>query len=125
MKKKAIYALLLAMLSGGYACADTEQTVYVNGAPVEGFVTELTFSGDNVIMMFDDATSLTEDMSLVKIDLAYSDDDTPTGISEVGAGSETNTVKRVYTLGGQYVGTSTEGLPAGLYIVNGKKQLIK
>lgn len=126
MKKKAMCALLLAMLSGGFAYADTEQTVLVNGAPVDGFVTELAFSGDNVIMTFDDASTQTEDMSLVSIELAYNDGSEipPTGIDGVEAG-DANAVKRVYTISGQYVGTSTEGLPAGLYIVNGKKQIIK
>ena len=124
MKKKALFAFLLAVLSGGFAYADTEQTVYVNGSPISGFVTELTFSGDDVLMQLDGAAPMTEDMSLVSIDLAYSNDDTPAGITEVGA-EGTDVVKRVYTLSGQYVGTSTEGLPAGLYIVNGKKQVIK
>lgn len=123
MKKKALCAFLLAVLSGGFAYADTDQTVYVNGSPVDGFVTELTFSGDNVIMKFDDASSVTEDMSLVSIDLVYNDD-IGTGITEVET-SDADKLKRVYTISGQYVGTSTEGLPAGVYIVNGKKQIIK
>lgn len=123
MKKKALFAFLLAALSGGSAYADTEQTVTVNGSPIEGLVTELTFSGDNVIMKLADNTSVTEDMSLVKIDLAYND--TPTGIDGIDAESGRGDVKRVYTISGQYVGTSTDGLPAGLYIVNGKKQVIK
>ena len=97
--------------------------MYVNGSPVDGFVTELTFSGDNVIMKFDDASSVTEDMSLVSIDLVYNDD-IGTGITEVET-SDADKLKRVYTISGQYVGTSTEGLPAGVYIVNGKKQIIK
>jgi hypothetical protein len=34
-------------------------------------------------------------------------------------------LKGVYTLSGQYVGNSIEGLPAGLYIVDGQKVSVK
>ena len=33
--------------------------------------------------------------------------------------------QRIYNLQGQYLGDSTEGLPKGLYIINGKKQIVK
>lgn len=36
MKRKALSAFLIAMLSGGVAFADTEQTVYVNGQETGG-----------------------------------------------------------------------------------------
>jgi immune inhibitor A len=32
---------------------------------------------------------------------------------------------RIYTLDGRFVGTSTDGLPKGIYIVNKKKIIIK
>lgn len=35
------------------------------------------------------------------------------------------TVKRIYSLNGQYVGDSLEGLAKGVYIVNGKKVMVK
>ena len=57
MKRKALSAFLIAMLSGGVAFADTEQTVYVNGQETGGFVTSLTFSGNNVTMTFEDEAS--------------------------------------------------------------------
>lgn len=33
--------------------------------------------------------------------------------------------QRIYNLQGQYVGSSTENLPKGMYIINGKKQIIR
>lgn len=122
MKRKALSAFLIAMLSGGVAFADTEQTVYVNGQETGGFVTSLTFSGNNVTMTFEDETSLTEDMSLVSIDLTYNDD--TSGITEVETTDELRN-NRIYTISGQFVGTSKENLPAGIYIVNGKKFIKK
>lgn len=114
--------MLAVALSGSVACADTGQTVRVNGSIIDKFVTELTFSGDNVTMTFSDGTQ-TEDMSLVTIDLTYNDD-TTTGVYEFG-GKKTQDNLRVYNLNGQYVGNSLEGLAKGVYLVNGKKVVKK
>lgn len=122
MRNKALFALLPAMLSGSVACADTGQTVRVNGSEIDKFVTELTFSGDNVTMTFSDGTQ-TEDMSLVTIDLTYTDD-TTTGVYEF-ENKNTQDNLRVYNLNGQYVGNSLEGLDKGVYVVNGKKVVKK
>lgn len=122
MKRKALCAFLMLGLSGGVAMADTEHTVTVNGEAIDGFITELTFNGDQVTMNFEDGSTRIEDMSLVSIALTYSE--TSTGITEIETDDQ-STVKRVYTISGQYVGTSTEGLPQGIYIVNGKKTIVK
>ncbi len=122
MRNKALFAFLPAMLSGSVACADTGQTVRVNGSEIDKFVTELTFSGDNVTMTFSDGTQ-TEDMSLVTIDLTYTDD-TTTGVYEF-ENKNTQDNLRVYNLNGQYVGNSLEGLDKGVYVVNGKKVVKK
>lgn len=122
MKNKTFCALLAALLSGSVACADTGQTVRVNGSVIDKFVTELTFSGDNVTMTFSDGTQ-TEDMSLVTIDLTYTDD-TTTGVYEL-ENKNTQDNLRVYNLNGQYVGNSLEGLDKGVYVVNGKKVVKK
>lgn len=122
MKRKALCAFLMLGLSGGVAMADTEHTVTVNGEAIDGFITELTFNGDQVTMKFEDGSTRIEDMSLVSITLTYSE--TSTGITEIETDDQ-STVKRVYTISGQYVGTSTEGLPQGIYIVNGKKTIVK
>ena len=122
MKRKTLCAFLMLGLSGGVAMADTEQTVTVNGEAIDGFITELTFNGDQVTMKFEDGSTQTDDMSLVSIALTYSE--TSTGITEIETDDQ-STVKRVYTISGQYVGTSTEGLPQGIYIVNGKKTIVK
>ena len=122
MKRKALCAFLMLGLSGGVAMADTEQTVTVNGEAIDGFITELTFNGDQVTMKFEDGSTRIEDMSLVSIALTYSE--TSTGITEIETDDQ-STVKRVYTISGQYVGTSTKGLPQGIYIVNGKKTIVK
>lgn len=122
MKRKVLCTFLMVLLSGRVAMADTQQTVTVNGTQIDGFVTELTFNGGNVTMTFEDGEFRTEDMSLVNIVLNYKDQST--GITGIDTDEE-STVKRVYTINGQYVGTSTNGLPKGVYIVNGKKTIVK
>lgn len=104
------------------AHADNTQTVIVDGTTINKNVTRLTFSGDDVVMTFADNTQQTADMSLVSISFEYSS--TPTAIEGVEA-VNAGTVKRIYNLSGQYMGSDTENLPKGLYIVNGKKVVIK
>lgn len=65
----------------------------------------------------------TDNTSSAKISLVF-DDESTTGI----AGVETEKAEgnnKVYNLSGQNVGDSLESLPAGLYIQNGKKVLVK
>lgn len=53
-------------------------------------------------------------------------DDTTTGIANIQADGEvTISHKGVYSLSGQYLGESTDSLPKGVYIVNGKKIIKK
>ena len=114
------YLLLLAGMLATNTFADNKQIVKIDGSPVDKTVKEMTFDGDNVILTYSDESSATEDMSLVTLSFSY----TTTGINQV------ETVKKalqgkVYNLNGQLVGTSTDGLAKGIYIVNGKKVIIK
>jgi len=109
------------LLSGGIVFADTEQKVTINGSTVGKFVNKITFDGDNVTLVYDDNSSQTEDLSLVNIQLTYS----TTGIDVVNFAGKKSTNDRVYNLSGQYVGNSLNGLHKGIYIVNGKKIVIK
>ena len=54
------------------------------------------------------------------------DRDTPASIEQhVIIPVNPNSITAVYDLSGRKVGTSVEGLPKGLYIVGGKKLLVK
>lgn len=101
------------------AMADNKQTITINGSQIAQTVTQIAFDGDNVILTYSDG-SLTADMSLVKIAFEYG----TTGISQVNT-AEKALVGKVFNLNGQLVGTSTEGLAKGVYIVNGKKVIVK
>lgn len=113
-------------LSGVTASADTTQTVTIDGSEVSKTVSSLTFDGDNVIITYADATTETVDMESLVIEFAYDssgDDDGVTKISAIVEGSVAD--GRIYTLSGQYVGTTTEGLQPGVYVRNNKKVVIK
>lgn len=118
---KRFFTLLSCLvLTVAATWADTGQTVTIDGTVVGKFATLLTLEGNNVTLTFDDNTNQTADMALVSIDLTY---DTPSAIVEIKEAGAAAT--RVYSISGQFVGNSTDNLPAGLYIVNGKKTIIR
>ena len=102
------------------AMADNKQTVTIGGSQVGTTVKEITFDGDNVTLSYADGTDETLDMSLVKLSFAYN----TTGISNIETSNKVLAGK-VFNLNGQLVGTSTQNLNKGIYIVNGKKVIIK
>lgn len=122
MKSKTLLcSFLTLLLSVGTTHAETEQSVVINGYAIDKFVNNLTFNGNNVTLHFEDNTSQTEDMALVNISFNYG---STTDISFENNHENTKLTK-VYNLNGQYIGNSTNGLGKGIYIVNGKKTVIK
>lgn len=122
MKRKTFLGMfLMALLSGGTMYAETEQTVIINGTEIDKFVSNLTFNGNNVTLQFDDNTSLTEDMSKVSISLSY---ENTTGITNIKS-MDNSRKSKVYNLNGQYMGKDANALNKGVYIINGKKTVIK
>ena len=117
---KKAYLLLLAGMLSTAVFADSKQTVKIEGQVIEKTISEITFDGDNVVLHYADNTSATEDMSLVTLSFSY----TTTGISQV-EGIKKALQGKVYNLQGQCVGFSLQGLSKGVYIINGKKVIIK
>lgn len=122
MKRKTFLCMfLMALLSGGTMYAETEQTVIINGTEIDKFVSNLTFNGNNITLQFDDNTSQTEDMSKVSISLSY---ENTTGITNITS-MDNSGKSKVYNLNGQYMGKDANALNKGVYIINGKKTVIK
>ena len=117
---KKVYFMLLGVLLSTAAMADNKQTVTIGGSQVGKTVKEITFDGDNVTLTYDDETTETQDMSLVKLSFTY----ITTGISNIETSNKVLAGK-VFNLNGQLVGTSTQNLNKGIYIVHGKKVIIK
>lgn len=112
-------ALLLSAVSLG-AAADNVQTLTINGETSDKTVARITFSGDDATLSFSDNTSATFDMELVKIEFS----NTTVGINAAQAQPK-QADKKVYNLNGQYIGNGTAGLKKGVYVVEGKKVVIK
>ena len=120
---KKTYLLLLAGMFASVVFANNKQTVKIDGNVSDKIVTEITFDGDNVTLNYADNSSETKDMSLVSLSFSYSYDST-TGINKIEEVKKSLQGK-VFNLNGQLVGNSLEGLSKGIYIVNGKKVIIK
>lgn len=65
-----------------------------------------------------------ENSKAVKIRVIGDEDNISTGITDIEASSGVNDNK-IYTIQGTYAGHSAEGLKAGVYIIGGKKVIIK
>lgn len=117
---KKAYLLLLAGMLSAAVFAGSKQTVKIDGQVIDKTVTEITFDGDNVVLHYADNTSDNGDMSLVTLSFTYQ----TTGISQV-EGIKQALQGKVYNLQGQCVGSSLQRLSKGVYIINGKKVIIK
>ena len=126
-----MYLWLAALLMPLCVSADNEQTITINGFQVDKVVREISFEDDDVVLTYTDGTSDREDMELVT--LAFTYDGQSTGISQVET-TQGEAMQQVYTLQGVAVGKSLngvavgntlQGLRPGIYVVNGKKVLVK
>lgn len=117
---KKAYLLLLAGMLSTAVFAGSKQMVKIDGQVIEKTVSEITFDGDNVVLQYSDNTSDRGDMSLVTLSFTYQ----TTGISQV-EGIKQALQGKVYNLQGQCVGSSLQGLSKGVYMINGKKVIIK
>lgn len=82
---------------------------------------ELVFTCDNDYFGADSGDTPTE----TKLAMSFGgDNDGTTGITEVNNDNHANNGK-IYNISGKYMGMSTDGLPKGIYIMNGKKFVVK
>ncbi len=127
--KKSILSVALALLVCGAEAETMNQSVTLDGAELSGaFVVSMTFDGDDVALTLDGGTVQTADISAVNIAITYGEVTESDGetANAVGAVEVTEVPSAgVYNLSGQYVGDTVDGLPRGLYIVNGEKTLVK
>lgn len=119
MKKYILIPTLTALSLMAYA--DSSQSVTISGEVIDKEVTSLSFEGDNVVLSFTDGVTRTSDMSEVNIALTYTK---ITGIAHTEKESKIESGK-VYNIAGQYMGSNTKSLSKGIYIINGKKLVVK
>ena len=113
MKKLFLMSLALCLSLG--AMADGEK---IDGSKLSS----ITFEGDKVVLHYKNGTTSTAEMEAVTIDMSSA-----TSIEERVAITEKAGIegKNVYNLKGQLVGTSAARLEKGIYIIEGKKIVIR
>ena len=122
MNRKLCLLAFVVMLAVA-AWADNKQTVIVNGTTQSQAVKRITFNGDEIVLVFADNTQKTVEMTAEKIDFVYDNVE-----NSVFYQMETPKVKEqtgVYNLNGQSVSGTREKLPKGIYIVDGRKGVVK
>lgn len=122
MNRKFCLLAFVAMLAVA-AWGDNKQTVTVNGTMQSQAVKRITFNGDEIVLVFADNTQQTVEMTAVKIDFVYDNVE-----NSVFYQMETPKVKEqtgIYNLNGQSVSDTREKLPKGIYIVDGRKEVVK
>jgi hypothetical protein len=119
MKQRLLLLSSLLLMCGSMMGQTTvKQTVTIDGQIIEKSVTNISFSGDNVRLKYTDGTETEADMETVRLSFNYSE---PTGIQEPTSNTPILKDKVAYNLSGQRV----EMLKKGIYVIDGKKVVIK
>ena len=110
--------LLLMSLSLCLSLAAMAEDGTIDGTQLS----KVTFEGNQVVLHYKNGTTSTSDMDAITIDMSAA-----TSIEERVAITEKASIEgmNVYNLKGQLVGTSAARLEKGIYIVNGKKVVIR
>ena len=121
---KQLRLILVIILSACWvgSWAKGEQTITINGLTIGKSAKKITFSGEKAMIVYADGSKQTENMGLIQFSFTYS---TNGGIKKIETADQKLVDNRVYNLNGQYVGTTLNGLSKGVYIVNGKKVVVK
>jgi hypothetical protein len=123
MIRRNFMLLSCVLLWASAALADNEALVTLNGGEAKSGLTSITFNGDEATMLFADNTQLSASMENFEVNFTY--DTTPTAIVAVGEATTATAPTKVFALDGRYIGATTQGLAKGVYIVNGKKTVVK
>ena len=122
MKQLRLILVIILSVCWVGSWAKGEQTITINGLTIGKSAKKITFSGEKAMITYADGSKQTENMGLIQLSFTYS---TNGGIKKIETAEQKSVDTRVYNLNGQYVGTTLNGLSKGVYIVNGKKVVVK
>lgn len=122
MKQLRLILVIILSVCWVGSWAKGEQTITINGLTIGKSAKKITFSGEKAMIVYADGSKQTENMGLIQFSFTYS---TNGGIKKIETTGQKLVDTRVYNLNGQYVGTTLNGLSKGVYIVNGKKAVVK
>lgn len=129
MNRKTMQLLAFAALlsAATTAYAQTEQTVKTSVTAPKDYVTDIVLNGNKVILKLEQSEAITVNLLSTSIALTYKDPLT-TSISDVEeerAGEAEPETEQVYDLQGRRVAEASGSLKKGIYIVNGKKRIVR
>ena len=122
MKQLRLILVIILSVCWVGSWAKGEQTITINGLTIGKSAKKITFSGEKAMIVYADGSKQIENMGLIQLSFTYS---TNGGIKKIETTGQKLVDTRVYNLNGQYVGTTLNGLSKGVYIVNGKKVVVK
>ncbi|EFV03642.1 hypothetical protein [Segatella salivae] len=122
MKQLRLILVIILSVCWVGSWAKGEQTITINGLTIGKSAKKITFSGEKAMIVYADGSKQTENMGLIQFSFTYS---TNGGIKKIETAGQKLVDTRVYNINGQYVGTTLNGLSKGVYIVNGKKVVVK
>ena len=122
MKQLRLILVIILSVCWVGSWAKGEQTITINGLTIGKSAKKITFSGEKAMIVYADGSKQTENMGLIQFSFTYS---TNGGIKKIETAEQKLVDTRVYNINGQYVGTTLNGLSKGVYIVNGKKVVVK
>ena len=122
MKQLRLILVIILSVCWVGSWAKGKQTITFNGLTIGKSAKKITFSGEKAMITYADGSKQTENMGLIQLSFTYS---TNGGIKKIETTGQKLVDTRVYNLNGQYVGTTLNGLSKGVYIVNGKKVVVK
>lgn len=113
-------SLALALSASAFADDGNKQVVTINGTANGKTVQTITFSGDNVNLVYTDNSTETLDMESVVI--TFSSEATAITVSSV---QENGDMKKIYDINGRQVQSTLENLPSGIYIIKSSTKSVK
>lgn len=119
-KTLTTFSLALALSASAFADDGNKQVVTINGTANGKTVQTITFSGDNVNLVYTDNSTETLDMESVVI--TFSSEATAITVSSV---QENGDMKKIYDINGRQIQSTLENLPSGIYIIKSSTKSVK
>lgn len=117
-------AVIIGLSAPNYDAEAFDDKATGTAGSIDNIIVQPGVTGDDLKIYVGEDEKL--GTSGARLSLGGFDDSTVTGIVDVNVNSNVNVSNnKVYSINGQYMGTSLNKLPKGIYIINGQKKVVK
>lgn len=117
-------AVIIGLSAPNYDAEAFDDKATGTAGSIDNIIVQPGVTGDDLKIYVGEDEKL--GTSGARLSLGGFDDSTVTGIVDVNVNSNVNiSNNKVYSINGQYMGTSLNNLPKGIYIINGQKKVVK